>query len=116
MLFVLVVVLTRQPHNASREVDVLGKPGVLQLTWMMGHAPDIARNLAISVDDPHTDNLLKAGMNIRVHMAEHIKEHVGKPVPPLQAVTLDRIQSLSENASTDTISPSEGPEKLGDAV
>ena len=119
MLFILVIVLTRQPRDASRELDALGKPGILQLTWMMGHTPHIAEKLAGNVDDPHADNLLKAGVDIPVHMGEHIKERKRKGQG--QGNVLDDIPvlslSVSEKASTDVKSPGEESErKLEDVV
>ena len=67
------MLLTRQPAVSPPELDSIGSPGVLQLTWLMGRASHIAEDLA-KVDDPSSDKLLRAGKEIDVRMREHIEK------------------------------------------
>ena len=86
-LFILALILTKPSAAASCELEAIGSPGVLQLTWIVGQAPDIAKDLLKAHDGkPNSSSLLKAGKNIEVHMESQIVNNGTKASGSLDGV------------------------------
>lgn len=93
VLLFLAVILTRQPLASPPELDAIGSPGVLQVTWLLGKANHLANDLAEIVPNPTLDDLLKAGNGIKVTMREHI-EHGCSDRPPMSVRNSSALQDM----------------------
>ena len=73
LLFILAMILTWQSSATSCELESMGSPGVLQLTWLMSRASHIPDKLK-HVKTPDSNTLLRAGKAVVVDVKQHIGE------------------------------------------
>ena len=100
VLLLLAIILTRRPLASPPELDAIGSPGVLQVTWLLGKANHLANDLVETVPNPTLNDLLKAGTAIKVTMKEHI-EHGCAGHGSESARTSAALQDMPELDATD---------------